>query len=179
MVILSFLPSSKLVPWVLSLFFSPCGRSPWHIFEDETERSCSFFTMYSIKKPPPSISCEIQVIAFQAFTYLVEYHALYLSIVPKYWMPTWGLSFVSNEANHVWVEYNLCTGINIYWHYKVQILIISYLSCFISSLATLPGMWERTVTIGSAGKTFSVTGWKVRDSAHIIFQLILTKLDYE
>ena len=62
---------------------------------------------------------------------------------------------------------------------KYKILIISYLSCFISSLATLPGMWERTVTIGSAGKTFSVTGWKVRDSAHIIFQLILTKLDYE
>ena len=22
-------------------------------------------------------------------------------------------------------------------------------------------MWERTITIGSAGKTFSVTGWKV------------------
>ncbi len=28
-------------------------------------------------------------------------------------------------------------------------------------LATLPGMWERTVTISSAGKTFSLTGWKV------------------
>lgn len=28
-------------------------------------------------------------------------------------------------------------------------------------LATLPGMWERTVTLGSAGKTFSVTGWKI------------------
>jgi N-succinyldiaminopimelate aminotransferase len=28
-------------------------------------------------------------------------------------------------------------------------------------LATLPGMAERTVTISSAGKTFSVTGWKV------------------
>lgn len=28
-------------------------------------------------------------------------------------------------------------------------------------IATLPGMWERTVTIGSAGKTFSFTGWKV------------------
>ncbi|MGN6245503.1 MAG: aminotransferase class I/II-fold pyridoxal phosphate-dependent enzyme, partial [Motilibacteraceae bacterium] len=28
-------------------------------------------------------------------------------------------------------------------------------------LATLPGMWERTVTISSAGKTFSVTGWKI------------------
>ncbi|GFS96660.1 kynurenine--oxoglutarate transaminase 3 [Nephila pilipes] len=28
-------------------------------------------------------------------------------------------------------------------------------------MATLPGMWERTITIGSAGKTFSVTGWKI------------------
>lgn len=28
-------------------------------------------------------------------------------------------------------------------------------------IATLPGMWERTITLGSAGKTFSVTGWKV------------------
>ncbi len=28
-------------------------------------------------------------------------------------------------------------------------------------LATLPGMWERTVTLSSAGKMFSVTGWKV------------------
>ena len=27
--------------------------------------------------------------------------------------------------------------------------------------ATLPGMWERTVTVSSAGKTFSATGWKV------------------
>ena len=28
-------------------------------------------------------------------------------------------------------------------------------------IATLPGMWERTITIGSGGKTFSFTGWKV------------------
>ena len=28
-------------------------------------------------------------------------------------------------------------------------------------IATLPGMWDRTVTISSAGKTFSFTGWKV------------------
>ncbi|MEX1907406.1 aminotransferase class I/II-fold pyridoxal phosphate-dependent enzyme [Janibacter sp. Y6] len=28
-------------------------------------------------------------------------------------------------------------------------------------MASLPGMWERTITISSAGKTFSVTGWKV------------------
>ena len=30
-----------------------------------------------------------------------------------------------------------------------------------SRVATLPGMAERTLTISSAGKTFSVTGWKV------------------
>lgn len=42
-------------------------------------------------------------------------------------------------------------------------------------MATLPGMWERTVTLGSAGKTFSVTGWKVgwaiapKPLAHAIF----------
>src|SRR5680860_647051 len=28
-------------------------------------------------------------------------------------------------------------------------------------MATLPGMWERTLTIGSTGKTFSMTGWKI------------------
>ncbi|XP_053549899.1 kynurenine--oxoglutarate transaminase 3 isoform X2 [Bombina bombina] len=41
-------------------------------------------------------------------------------------------------------------------------------------IATLPGMWERTVTIGSAGKTFSVTGWKLGWSigpAHLIKHL--------
>lgn len=29
------------------------------------------------------------------------------------------------------------------------------------SIATLDGMWERTVTVSSVGKTFSVTGWKI------------------
>ena len=28
-------------------------------------------------------------------------------------------------------------------------------------IATLPGMWERSVTINSTGKTFSMTGWKI------------------
>ncbi len=28
-------------------------------------------------------------------------------------------------------------------------------------MATLPGMWERTLTVNSTGKTFSMTGWKV------------------
>lgn len=29
------------------------------------------------------------------------------------------------------------------------------------SIATLPGAWERTLTISSIGKTFSATGWKI------------------
>ncbi len=29
------------------------------------------------------------------------------------------------------------------------------------ALATLPGMWQRTLTLNSIGKTFSVTGWKI------------------
>ncbi len=29
------------------------------------------------------------------------------------------------------------------------------------SMATLPGMWDRTITLSSMGKTFSLTGWKV------------------
>ena len=38
-------------------------------------------------------------------------------------------------------------------------------------MATLPGMFERTVTVGSGGKTFSFTGWKVgwaSGPAHLI-----------
>jgi N-succinyldiaminopimelate aminotransferase len=30
-----------------------------------------------------------------------------------------------------------------------------------TSIATLPGMRERTLVVGSAGKTFNVTGWKI------------------
>jgi len=28
-------------------------------------------------------------------------------------------------------------------------------------IATLPGLWERTITVGSAGKAFGVTGWRI------------------
>lgn len=41
-------------------------------------------------------------------------------------------------------------------------------------IASLPGMWERTITIGSAGKTFSATGWKVgwaMGAGHVIKHL--------
>ena len=34
-----------------------------------------------------------------------------------------------------------------------------------TSIRALPGMADRTVRIGSAGKTFSLTAWKVR--AHL------------
>lgn len=37
--------------------------------------------------------------------------------------------------------------------------IVNYI--FESILASLPQMWDRTITICSAGKTFSVTGWKL------------------
>lgn len=33
--------------------------------------------------------------------------------------------------------------------------------CVHVSLAMLPNMWERTLTLNSVGKTFSVTGWKI------------------
>ncbi|KAM7093647.1 kynurenine--oxoglutarate transaminase 1 isoform 1-T1 [Molossus nigricans] len=38
---------------------------------------------------------------------------------------------------------------------------ISIAALSLALAASLPGMWERTLTIGSAGKTFSATGWKV------------------
>lgn len=40
------------------------------------------------------------------------------------------------------------------------IFIVIYLT-YVYNLVTLPDMWERTITIGSAGKTFNATGWKI------------------
>lgn len=37
---------------------------------------------------------------------------------------------------------------------------IYYSSCP-SRIASLPGMWERTLTVGSGGKSFGVTGWRI------------------
>lgn len=45
-------------------------------------------------------------------------------------------------------------------------------------LATLPGMRERTITISSAGKTFSLTGWKIgwaSGPAHLIEAMLAIK----
>jgi aspartate/methionine/tyrosine aminotransferase len=38
---------------------------------------------------------------------------------------------------------------------------ITYGEAMHISIASLPGMWERTLTINSTGKTFSMTGWKI------------------
>jgi len=38
---------------------------------------------------------------------------------------------------------------------------LTYDGCEHVRLASIPGMWERCVTVSSSGKTFSVTGWKV------------------
>lgn len=43
-------------------------------------------------------------------------------------------------------------------------------------LASLPDMWDRTLTVSSAGKTFSTTGWKVGwvyGAAHLVKPLML------
>jgi aspartate/methionine/tyrosine aminotransferase len=43
-------------------------------------------------------------------------------------------------------------------------------------LASLPGMWERTLTISSSGKTFSATGWKigwVYGAEHLVKPIVL------
>lgn len=43
-------------------------------------------------------------------------------------------------------------------------------------LASLPGMWDRTITVSSSGKTFSATGWKVGwayGAAHLIKPIVL------
>jgi aspartate/methionine/tyrosine aminotransferase len=43
-------------------------------------------------------------------------------------------------------------------------------------LASFPGMWERTLTVSSCGKTFSSTGWKIGwiyGAAHLIKPIML------
>lgn len=45
-------------------------------------------------------------------------------------------------------------------------------------LASLPGMWERTIRISSAGKTFSATGWKIGwalGPAQLITEIVAVK----
>ncbi|XP_073496153.1 kynurenine--oxoglutarate transaminase 1 isoform X1 [Phyllobates terribilis] len=59
------------------------------------------------------------------------------------------------EIAKICVKYDLlCISDEVYeW--------LVYDGCQHIRIASLPGMWDRTITIGSAGKTFSATGWKV------------------
>lgn len=42
--------------------------------------------------------------------------------------------------------------------------------------ATLDGMWDRTITLSSAGKTFSVTGWQVRWKVEAVFMIQISNI---
>lgn len=48
----------------------------------------------------------------------------------------------------------------LFFFFFLQLYIILYTD-FTIVLAALPEMYDRTITIGSAGKTFSMTGWKL------------------
>lgn len=69
-----------------------------------------------------------------------------------------GKVFTANELKKIaelCVKYNvLCLADEVYeW--------ITYDGNEFVRMCTLDGMYERTITIGSAGKTFSATGWKI------------------
>lgn len=62
------------------------------------------------------------------------------------------------------LELQLFQVSNHFFYCDIFLFIISdsySLTFFPFSFLLFKGMWERTITIGSAGKTFSVTGWKV------------------
>lgn len=63
----------------------------------------------------------------------------------------WELAFIAEVAKqHDLVVVNDCVYEHLVYHPNP-----------LPRIATLPGMWERTVTIGSAGKSWNVTGWKL------------------
>jgi kynurenine--oxoglutarate transaminase/cysteine-S-conjugate beta-lyase/glutamine--phenylpyruvate transaminase len=75
----------------------------------------------------------------------------------------WNVLCISDEVFE-WVVYKPNRHIRIgklmfYSIYYTHLVILLMDNKMIE--ATFPGMWERTITIGSAGKTFGVTGWKV------------------
>ncbi|XP_056647722.1 kynurenine aminotransferase-like [Diorhabda sublineata] len=69
-----------------------------------------------------------------------------------------GKVFTEDELNHI---ADLCKKWNVLCISDEVYEWIVYKPNKHIRIATLPDMWERTITIGSAGKTFSVTGWKL------------------
>ncbi|KAA0717148.1 Kynurenine--oxoglutarate transaminase 1 [Triplophysa tibetana] len=85
---------------------------------------------------------------------------------------------ISDEV-YEWLTYDgtkhVKIGKMIRWLYACQQIVwLNVTQRFLA--ASLPGMWERTVTIGSAGKTFSATGWKVgwAIGSHLILKHLKT-----
>ena len=73
-----------------------------------------------------------------------------------YWKSNSAVSFIVFTISHHIPEIKLSTcnsfslfGVHVCW------MVVNWIA------ANLPDMWDRTITIGSAGKTFSVTGWKL------------------
>ena len=56
---------------------------------------------------------------------------------------------------------HLCQQWNVYVLSDEVYEHILFDDCEHLSIGSLPGMWERTLTVSSAGKTFSLTGWKI------------------
>lgn len=60
-----------------------------------------------------------------------------------------------------WLVYEGHEMIRFGIYFIIFILFWTKILIFRKFSATLPGMFERTITIGSVGKTFSMTGWKI------------------
>lgn len=83
----------------------------------------------------------------------VEMHVRKLETYPE--APQSPDPFFLTMENTVWRVF-VCTFLG-HWFWPS----VSADNCVDMLTANLPGMWERTVTIGSGGKSFSATGWKV------------------
>ncbi|KHJ41447.1 kynurenine--oxoglutarate transaminase domain protein [Trichuris suis] len=64
------------------------------------------------------------------------------------------LVVISDEV-YEWLIYENSEMIRFGWA-----LLVFNFNCSSYFAASLPDMWDRTITIGSVGKTFSLTGWK-------------------
>lgn len=68
----------------------------------------------------------------------------------------WNVVCISDEV-YEWLVYDSKKHVRIGKNFTHTI----FLSNFFFFVASLPEMWERTITIGSAGKVFGATGFKL------------------
>lgn len=75
-----------------------------------------------------------------------------------------GFSRKDNQHSAVQQLHQVCLKMSLLWMFSwhcATFPAVNAHNCVDTLTANLPGMWERTVTIGSGGKSFSATGWKV------------------